>query len=600
MRISDYIVKHLQTLGISQVFMVTGGGAMFLNDAFGHGGLNYICCHHEQACAIAAEGYARVTGKMAVVNVTTGPGGINALNGVFGAWTDSIPMLIVSGQVKQETLMAHYNLPNLRQLGDQEADIIRMVEGITKYAVLVTDPHTIRYHLEKAVYLASTGRPGPCWLDIPIDIQSAQIDEAALTPYDSAEDALNWDMDFLQKQCQEVLQRIQNADRPAIMVGTGIHLSQAQAVFDRVIQKLGIPVTTAWTAHDLIASDDPHYCGRPGTIGNRPGNFTIQNADVVLVIGSRLNIRQVGYNWKTFGRGAFLIQVDIDAEELQKPTVQPHLPVHSDAKLFLETLEKCIDSCQYTPHHQTWLAWCKDRVNRYPGVLPKHRQAENYVNPYYFMEVLFDTLKPDDVVVCGDGSACVITYQAASIKKGLRMFCNSGCASMGYDLPAAIGAAVARGGKRVICLAGDGSLQMNIQELQTVIHHQFPIKLFVLNNGGYLSIKQTQLGFFKRCVGEGPDSGVSFPDMVKVGQAYGFTTHRLDTHQSLQTRLTEILETPGPMLCEVILSRDQSFEPKASSKQLADGRIVSTPLEDMYPFLEKEELLSNMLIPVVE
>lgn len=596
MRVADYIARTLAERGVRHVFMLTGGGAMFLNDAFGQE--KRIACifqHHEQACAMAAEGYARVTGGLGVINVTTGPGGINALNGVYGAWTDSIPMLILSGQVKRETCLTTYRITGLRQLGDQEADIISMVRGITKYAVLVDDPSSIRYHLEKALHLATSPRPGPCWLDIPIDVQSAIIEEKSLVAYDPVENPPSWKQDDLSRQCRDVLSRLKSSSRPVIMAGTGIRLADAVDVFDRVIHKLGIPVTTAWT-HDLIATDDPLFCGRPGTIGTRAGNFTVQNADTLLVIGSRLNIRQVSYNWSAFAREAFKIQVDADAAELNKPTVKPDLAIHCDARLFLEEMNRQIDADGYNATvHAGWLAWCKERMERYPVVLPKHREFKSYLNPYYFVERLFNDLREDDIVVTANGAACIVPFQAAKLKKGQRLFSNSGNASMGYDLPAAIGAAIGGEGRRVICLAGDGSIQLNIQELATIVSRQLPIKIFVFNNNGYLSIRISQANFFGRLLGESPQSGVSFPDIMKIGMAYGLPVARLDD-ADFELKMKAFLDADGPALCEVMLDPNQTFEPRLSSKQLPDGRIVTAPLEDMYPFLEREELLDNLLI----
>lgn len=596
-RVADYITQTLIKNGIHQIFLVTGGGAMHLNDAIGRcEDLTYICCHHEQACAMAAEAYARVSGDIGCINVTTGPGGINALNGVFGAWTDSIPMLIVSGQVKRETCMATYNLPQLRQLGDQEADIISMVKGITKYAVLIEDPQSIRFHLEKALYLAKSGRPGPCWIDVPIDVQSAKIEPEELLSYNPQMDEIPWDLSLIREQCREVIDRLKTSSRPAIIAGGGVVVGGAIDLFEEVTHKLGIPVTSAWT-HDMIATDDPVYCGRQGSIGDRAGNFTVQNADTVVILGSRLNIRQVSYNWESFAHSAYKIQVDIDRAELEKPTVKLDLGIHCDVKLFLEELNRQLDEDKFDSRiHADWLAWCKERVERYPVFLPKHQSKENAINPYHFMNVIFQLLDKDDVIACGDGSACVVTFQSAILKKGQRMFSNSGSASMGYDLPAAIGAAIAQQGKRVICFAGDGSIQMNIQELQTIVHHQLPIKIFVLNNGGYLSIRSTQVNFFGKLVGESPESGVSFPDIVKVAEAYGIPAHRISSPDFAE-QLKDILEQSGPILCEIMLDPHQLFEPKLSSRQLPDGKMVSSSLEDMAPFLDREELLSNMLIP---
>lgn len=597
MRVADYIAKALADRGVRHVFLVTGGGAMFLNNAFGtEPRLTYICNHHEQASAMAAEGYARVSGELGLVNVTAGPGGVNAINGVFGAWTDSIPMLVVSGQVKRETLMSTYKIPGLRQLGDQEIDIVRMVSGITKYAVTVTDPATIRYHLERAVYLAEHGRPGPCWIDVPIDVQSAQIEPASLTAYDPREDEQVWNAGQVREQARRVIERVRAAERPVILAGTGVRLGRAMEVFHRVIRKLGIPVTTAWT-HDLIASDHPLFCGRQGTIGERAGNFTVQNADALLILGSRLPVRQISYNWSSFARHAYKMWVEIDAAELRKPTIKPDLAIQCDVRVFLDEVERQLDAVSYNAErHAPWVAWCKARVEKYPPVLPKHREYNGAINPYHFIEVLTDRLAADDVIVCGDATACIVPFQVARLKAGQRMFSNSGSASMGFDLPAAIGAAFARPGKRIICLAGDGSVQMNIQELQTIVHYRLPIKIFTLSNGGYLSIRTTQKNFFGNQVGSGPESGVSMPDMTRIATAYGIPNSRID-RRDFADLIDQALAGDGPFLGDVVLEQAQTFEPRLSSRQLPDGKIVTAPIEDMFPFLDREELKSNLLIP---
>jgi acetolactate synthase I/II/III large subunit len=593
-KLSDYVMQRLADWGVRHVFMVTGGGAMHLNDSISkESRIQFICNHHEQASAMAAEGYARVTGTPGVINVTTGPGAINALNGVFGAWTDSIPMLVVSGQVKRETCMATTGTHGLRQLGDQEVDIVRMVQGITKYTVLVDDPNSIRYHLERAWHLAKSGRPGPCWLDIPVDVQSARVDETSIVGYDPAGDASHWNQVGSHEHVDEVLERISAAKRPVILAGTGVRLANALHEFEKVVQRIQIPVTTAWT-HDLIASDNPLFCGRAGTIGERAGNFTVQNADLVLVLGSRLNVRQVSYNWRSFAPRAFKIQVDIDAAELDKPLVRPDLGIHSDLKFFLAQLVHACDRTDYQAKHKGWLEWCRERVVHYPVVQHRQRTSNAPMNPYHFVEELSGMLSDDDVVICGDATACIVPFQVMKIRKGQRLFSNSGAASMGYDLPAAIGAAVARTGARVICLAGDGSLQLNIQELQTVKHHQLPVKLFVLNNGGYLSIRTTQTNFFGRLTGTDPSSGVSFPDYVKVGCAYGIPSVRIERAAEM-SRVQQALDQPGPALIEVMLDPKQEFEPRLKSKQMPDGTIVSPPLEDMYPFLDAEELEANTI-----
>jgi len=595
MRVSEYISQKLSDdFGVRHVFMLTGGGSMFLNYDIGtNPKIKTIFNHHEQACAMAAEGYARITNTPGVINVTTGPGGINALNGVFGAWTDSIPMLVISGQVKRETFIGSYDLPGLRQLGDQEVDIIPIVRTITKYAVTVTDPQTIRFHLEKAWYLAQSGRPGPCWLDIPVDVQSSQIDEAALEGFDSSSEPQHV-LAKLSVSVAETLRRLKNAERPVILAGSGVRIAGIVDEFLEVAHRLGIPVTTGWT-HDIIASDDPVFCGRPGTIGTRGGNFTVQNSDVLLILGSRLNIRQTGYTWRSFARAAYKIWVDIDTAELNHPTVKPDLPIQADLRDFLSEMLKQLKDWDSTKFAK-WLSWCKECNEKYPAVLPKHREFNGKINPYYFMEALFDQLGKDDIVVTGNATACIVSFQAGKIKLGQRLFSNSGSASMGYDLPASIGAAVAGEGRQVICLAGDGSLQLNIQEFQTVIHYQLPIKIFVLNNEGYLSIRTSQKGFFGSTVGEGPSSGVTFPDIIKLSQAYGFPTIRLDS-ADFKNGIQEVLKTAGPFVCEVMIDPSQGFEPRQSSRQLPDGRIVSAPLEDMFPFLGRQELLDNLLIP---
>jgi len=600
MKLSDYIVGQLADWGVRHIFLVTGGGAMHLNDSIGKElRIQYVCNQHEQASAMAAEGYARTSGRPAVINVTTGPGGINALNGVFGAWTDSVPMLVISGQVKRETCMRAQGITGLRQLGDQEADIVGMVSGITKYAVLVDDPLTIRYHLERAWHLLQTGRPGPCWLDIPVDVQAASIDPAQLRGYDPAADpaaqqAAGSDVAHLETKCAEVLQRIRSAKRPVILAGTGVRAARAVEEFEEVVHRLGIPVTTAWT-HDLIATDDPLFGGRQGTIGDRAGNFTVQNADVLLVLGSRLNIRQTSYNWQSFAPRAFKIQVDVDSAEFHKPTVRPEMAIHCDLKLFLRELLRQLDANGDHPEaHAEWVAWCRERVQRYPIVQSHQRRAGPPLNPYHFIEQLSAKLAADDVIVTGNATSCIASFQTMRLQRGQRLFSNSGSASMGYDLPAAIGAAFARPGRRVICIAGDGSIQMNIQELQTIAHHRLPVKIFVLNNSGYLSMRMTQQGFFGRLTGESASSGTSMPDMVKVGCAYGIPSIRIDRQSQLE-QIDRALAANGPALIDVVLDPNQEFEPRSKAKQLPDGRIVSPALEDMYPFLNETELMDNVI-----
>ena len=589
-KVTDYLAQALVRHGIRQVFMVSGGGAMHLNDSLGHEpGLAYACCHHEQACAIAAEGYHRASGRMAAVNVTTGPGGTNALTGVLGQWTDSIPALYLSGQVKQETTLAAAPGLALRQLGDQECDIIALVSPITKFAVTVTEPRDVRRLLEQALHLALAGRPGPVWLNLPMDVQGALVDPDTLAPF-VPEPAVAGDLDAAVAELKE---RLAGARRPLLIAGHGIRLAGAQDLFLEVAGRLGLPVLTTFNGFDLLPTDHPLFIGRPGTLGSRAGNFALQNADLILAVGTRNNIRQVSYNWPAFARSAFKVVVDVDPAELAKPTLRPDLPIAADAGAFLAALGGALAFDVARPE---WLAWCQARRDRYPVVPFDHPRGGAALNPYHFMEALGQALPEGAVVVAGNGTACVALFQAGLVKARQRVFWNSGCASMGYDLPAAVGAALARPGEPIVCLAGDGSLQMNLQELQTVAHHRLPIKLFVLDNQGYQSIRQTQDAFFgSRYVACSEGSGVSFPDPVLLAGAYGLPSCRITGPEDLEAGLRAVLAGEGPMVCAVRLDPAVVFRPKTSSLKLPDGRMVSKPLEDMYPFLTPEALRENLI-----
>lgn len=595
MKLSDYVSQKVVEIGVKHVFMVTGGGAMHLNHSFGtNKSLECIFNHHEQACAIGAEAYYRLNNELPLVNVTSGPGGTNAITGVYGAFVDSIGMVVLSGQVKWETTVRSTGLP-LRQYGDQELDIEELVRPVTKYCHMVTDPKSIRYHLEKAFYLAKSGRPGPCWLDIPLDVQGAQIDPDSLAGFDPAELEEPWKKSDLKKISNEILKKIQESKRPVVFVGSGVRLSGEHKAFLRLVEKLGIPVVTAWNVHDAIWDVHPNYAGRPGTVGDRAGNFVTQNADLLLVLGSRLNIRQVSYNWKSFAREAFKIWIDIDELELKKPTVTPEMPIHADLKDLLPILA----DANYpgpTEEHKKWLAWSKERQQRFPIVLPEYWDND-LVNPYCFMKTLFDVLKENQIVVTGNGSACVTSFQAAELKPGQRLWTNSGCATMGYDLPAAIGVNKASGGKSIVCLAGDGSIMMNLQELQTIAGNKLPIKIFILNNSGYVSIFQTHRNFFNGVeVGGGPKSGVTFPDFSKVSAAFDLPYRRISNHSEMLENIAKTMEESGPAVCEVMIDEEVSFAPKLGAKQHPDGRITSPPLEDLSPFLSREVLRENMII----
>ena len=589
-KLSDYIAKRLKEHGTEHFFMVSGGGAMHLNDSLGRV-IPYTACHHEQACAIAAEGYARVNQKLGVVNVTTGPGGLNCLNGVFGQWTDSVPVLYISGQVKYTTSMASCPDVPLRQLGDQEVDIISAVKHLTKYAKMVTEPNEIKYHIDRAIYEATTGRKGPVWLDIPMNVQGAIIDEDELKEFDSATYKM-------QKQVQndkivEVIEKLKSAKRPLIIAGHGIRLSNQIDNFKKLIEKLQIPVVSTFNGFDMMETNNSLYIGRIGTIGQRTGNFALQNADLILCLGTRNNIRQVSYNWENFAKNAFKIVVDIEKSELDKPLVKPDLKVCADLKNMIPFLSGCLE---YTSDSK-WLEFCQNLKDKYSFEHhPEQAQKDEVIEPYHFTYTLTKALKENDIFVMTNGSASVCTFQNAVVKKGQRFILNSGNASMGFGLPAAIGACYQARGRNVVCIEGDGSIMMNLQELQTIVFNKLPIKLFVINNNGYSSIRQTQRNYFEgRMTGSGVESGVSVPDFVGVGKAFGLKTKRITNPKTMEDEIKEVLNSDGAVLCEVMTEKEYAFLPKLSSGKLPDGTMVSASLEDMFPFLDRKEFEENMV-----
>ena len=589
-KVSDYIAQFMVDHGVKNVFTVTGGGAMHLNDSFGHKeGLTCIYNHHEQASSIAAEGYARLSGNIALVCVTTGPGGTNAITGVVGGWQDSIPMFVISGQVKRETTTWSTDVP-LRQLGDQEFQIIDSVKNMTKYAVMITEARDIRYHLEKAWYLCNSGRKGPVWIDVPIDIQAAIVDTDDMQGYDPIEDEAKQNPVYDKSITSKIADRICKAKRPVILAGTGVRLAGATDEFLQFIDKLKIPVVTAWNAHDLLADDNPYYCGRPGSVGTRGGNFVVQNADLLLVLGCRMNIRQISYNYKSFAKNAYKIVVDVDDAELRKPTVHVDMPIHADLK---EVIDAFLSSEYDFGEHSDWLEWCRNVNAKYPADLPEY-YGRDKLNPYVFIKKFTEQLNENDAIICGNGSACVITFQTAVIKQGQRLFTNSGCAAMGYGFPAAVGACIARDNQRTVCIDGDGSFMMNIQELQTVRYNNLNLKIFIINNNGYHSIRQTQNNLFKPpLVGVCDGNGISFPDFEKVAYAFDIPYVRVCNELDLTSIPKRVLETEGPVICEVIVDENQNFEPKLSSRRLDDGTMVSPEIDDMYPFLSREEYEAN-------
>ena len=562
---------------------------MHINDSFGqNSGIKVVYMHHEQACAMAAEGYARTTNRPAVVLTTAGPGAINTLNGVFGAFTDSIPMIVIAGQAKSETLRNSYDLKELRQLGDQEAQMIEMVSGITKDCFQFPKEINGQEFLSKVDQLfncAVSARPGPVWLEIPVDVQALQLEilESEISkPNLISREPIAVDHQDMNK----LISMLNKSKRPVMLIGTGVRLSGVQKIAVKIAEDLGIPVMTAWT-HDVIESDHPNYVGRPGTIGTRPGNFIIQQCDLLLVLGSRLNIRQISYNWDSFAKNAQIIQVDVDPAELRKPFPKIELGVLADLKTFTAQLLRAFENNEITPNKPEWLKWCKEVQQEFEVKSSDYPEKVDAINAYHLIPHVIDAAEENSIIVCGDATACIVPFQTAKIRDGMRMFSNSGSASMGFDLPAAIGASQGSTSK-IICFAGDGSVMMNLQELQTLAHLGADIKLFILDNGGYLSIKQTQENFFGRKHGSEVNSGLTFPDFARVCEAFGLQVVTLDP-QSWRKQVEESLSNTGPVVLVAQLNREQEFEPRLKSRVI-DGKITTPDLDDMYPHLDAQVL----------
>lgn len=604
-RLADYVADFLVSKGVTDVFSVVGGGAMHLNDALGHhAGLHVTYNHHEQACAMAAEAYARLENRIAAVCVTTGPGGTNALTGVLGGWLDSIPMFVISGQVRYDTT-ARFALREagaaVRAMGDQEYDIVKSVTPMTKYAVMIEDPKTIRYHLERAWHLATTGRPGPVWLDIPVNYQGGFVETDDLEGYDPSGDDALLPPPVSQDVIRTVLEKIRAAKRPVFHAGYGIRLSGGYEAFRSVLEKLNIPVVTYWNAVDLIEDEHPLYCGRAGNMGDRPGNWAIQNADLILAVGTRISIRQVGYNWKTWARAAEVIMVDVDPGELKKPTLHVEMPVWADAKDFLIKLDAAAEGKVFCG--KEWLDTCRGWKEKYPVVLPRQwEESGSGTNVYAFIRYLSSRLPENSLTAVSNGACCVVGNQAYVIQKGSRMANNSAVASMGYGLPAAIGTCIGGGRRNTICLEGDGSIMMNLQELQTILTNQLPVKIFLINNSGYHSIRITQTNLFNRnFVGIGPQSGdLSFPEFRKIAETFGYRYFCARSNAEMKAVVDEVLALDGPVFTEIFTDTKQVWEPKSSTKRLEDGTLVSPPLEDLAPFLPREELKQIMVIPLMD
>lgn len=595
-KVSDYIADFFIKHNIDKCFTVTGGGAMHLNDSFGHHPkFECIYNHHEQACSMAADGYARIAGKPAIVCVTSGPGTTNAITGVLGSWLDSLPMIVISGQMQYNTTIKSTPLP-LRQLGFQEFNIIDSVKCMTKYAEMITDPNYIAYHLEQALYLAENGRKGPVWLDIPLNVQSALIDEDNLIHYQFDSDV---NSNFVNKEAiSKVLQKIQSSKSPVILAGHEVRMSNCYSEFLSLVSKLKIPVLTEWNSNDLIWNDHTYFAGRPGTIGDRGGNFVLQNSDLVIAIGCQLSLRQISYAWTNFAKKAYKIAISADKFEMLKPTIKIDYPIHADVKVFLSEL---LSSAPDNLHgdNTDWYRWCKGINNKYPVVQDKHFAEDLPLSVYGFVGALSTKLLEDDTVVLANGAACVVGLQATKIKPNQRIFTNAGASSMGYGICASIGAYYASTDKKqVICIEGDGSIQMNLQELQTIIHNNLNVKIFWINNDGYHSIKQTQNAMFeaktKGFCGANESSGISFPSAEKIAYAYGFKFFKIANVADLSETLDAVIAYSGPLICEVVTNPNELFEPKLQSKMLEDGKFFTPSLEDMYPFLSEKEMKENV------
>ena len=593
-RVVDYVLSFVAKQGVKHVFLVTGGGAMYLNDALAQNkDLQFVPNHHEQASAVAAEAYARINGRLGVAMVTTGPGSTNAITGVVGAWIDSVPVLIISGQVKRADLMGE---SGVRQKGPQEVDIISMVSHVTKYAVTVMEPNSIRFHLEKAIDLATSGRRGPVWVSIPLDVQASLIDPSQLEPYNATAPIMH---DHLKQQVSEVIDLINQSKRPLLLAGQGVRLAQAADAFSKLYEALNIPVATTWSAMDMIPANHRLSVGKPGVFAQRPPNFAVQNSDLLITIGARLDNVVTAFNPTNFGRQAIKVIVDVDSSELAKFDMPNKKTICADARHFIEALlenkdkVKQIDRSDWHDRIQVWKA-------RYPMGDGKPLAAEGPISHYDFARALSDAISENTLIVTGSsGLAIEIFYNNFETKLGQRIFSTTGLGAMGFALPAMIGAFMASSGKQFVGIESDGSLQVNIQELSTIRAFDIPVCLFVMNNKGYASIRTTQRNYFQgRSIGTGPDSKLFLPDIVGIAKVIGIPAIRISDASELKEKLGFVLNQKGPFICDVELVSDESLWPKCIAIPQADGSMISMPLEDMSPLLSREELCENMLIPL--
>ncbi len=601
MKLSDYVIKYLEKLGAGHMFMIPGGGAMHLNDSLGKSEkIQYVVCLHEQACAIAAEAYARVTNGPGLLMVTTGPGGTNAITGVAAAYIESTPMIVISGQVK---IADQIRGQGVRQQGMQEVDIISIVKPITKYAAMVTDPGSIRRHLDRAVYEATSGRKGPVWLDIPLDVQASDVDESRLEGWTPPADAALYAEKerCLEEQVLQVIDALNRASRPVILAGNGIRLSDGIGVFRRLVEEMRIPVLTTWNGIDLIEDDHPLFFGRPGGMGQRYANFVQQNSDFFLSIGARMNLLQTGYNFDGFARAAVKVMVDIDEKELHKINVRPDIAICADARDFMEMLLRHSDKIQPRDDAE-WIDYANRMKQKYPIVTKEAWSCEGSVDTYALLDTITGQMRPDDIFVSGSSGTCIdVSMQTFRVKRGQRVFSTKGLASMGFGLPASIGACLAAGGRRTICVNGDGGFQMNIQELETIHRLGLPIKIFVLNNHGYAQIHATQKNIFNgHYVACDEESNLTLSPISAVAEAYRLKTVQIRANAELSEKVREVLEYDGPVICEVTVPIELSAFPKQVSYKRSDGQMESLPLEFMNPMLSDEEMREDMLIEMYQ
>lgn len=588
MKVSDLVVKFFENNNFKYVFGVTGGGAMHLNDSFGSSKkIKFIMQHHEQAASMSAESYARSTGKIGLCNVTTGPGGTNAITGVVGAWIDSIPMVIISGQVARKDMI---NKTNTRQIGVQEINILDIVSPIVKYKTIINNENEILYELQKALSICNSGRPGPVWIDIPLDVQSKIINPKKIKKFKSKK------IKHFVKEADliKIKNLLKKSLRPSIVLGNGIHISNSTEILKKILKKLPFPILSSWNASDLIETSSKNYIGRFGIFGDRAANFTIQNSDLVIVLGSRMSQPQRGYNNNLFVPSGKIIMVDIDKNEINKFKNKIALGIKSDLNLFLNKFNKFLSHRKFsTQKTEEWLNFCQNQKIKY-NVHNENHKNSGKVNSFKFIKALSKLTRSNTNIVTDMGTSFTCTMQSMSLKKNQRLFTSSGLAAMGWGIPGAIGSYFADKKKEIICIAGDGGAMFNIQELQTIIHHKIPVKIFILFNNGYLTMKLMQKKNFKKYVGSDPVSGISCPDFTKIGKAFGIKSLHIKNSKNLNEKIKKILNFKGPIICQIDMPDFQPLIPRLQTKMNPDGKFVPTPIDNLYPFLDDNEYYSNI------